>query len=41
MASEWIKARQTKYGDYAATYIVVVLAIIVVVNVLANRYNKA
>jgi ABC-type uncharacterized transport system involved in gliding motility auxiliary subunit len=40
MASQWIKARQTKYAAYAVTYIVVVIAIIVVANVLADRYNK-
>src|SRR5207248_10380486 len=40
MASGWIKARQTKYAAYAATYIAVVLAIIIVGNVLADRYNK-
>src|SRR5579864_7381651 len=39
MASGWIKARQTKYAAYAATYIAVVLAIIIVGNVLADRYN--
>ena len=41
MASQWIKARQTKYAAYAVTYIVVVIAIIVVANVLADRYNKS
>jgi ABC-type uncharacterized transport system involved in gliding motility auxiliary subunit len=41
MASQWLKARQTKYGAYAAAYILVVLAIVVVANVLANRYNKS
>jgi len=41
MASQWIKARQTKYAAYAATYILVVIAIIVVANVLADRYNKS
>lgn len=41
MASEWVKARQTKYAAYAATYILVVIAVIVVVNVLADRYNKS
>jgi len=41
MASGWIKARQTKYAAYAATYIAVVLAIIIVSNVLADRYNKS
>src|SRR5579885_2186812 len=38
MASQWLKARQTKYAAFAATYILVVIA---VVNVLANRYNKS
>lgn len=41
MASQWLKARQTKYGAYAAAYILVVLAIVVVANVLADRYNKS
>ncbi len=41
MASQWIKARQTKYAAYAVTYILVVIAIVVVVNVLADRYNKS
>ena len=41
MASQWLKARQTKYAAYAATYILVVLAIVVVANVLADRYNKS
>jgi ABC-type uncharacterized transport system involved in gliding motility auxiliary subunit len=41
MANQWVKARQTKYGAYAAAYILVVIAVIVVVNVLADRYNKS
>src|ERR1700756_1500466 len=41
MASQWLKARQTKYGAYAAIYIAVVLAILVVANMLADRYNKS
>jgi len=41
MASQWLKARQTKYAAFAATYILVVIAIIVVANVLADRYNKS
>jgi ABC-type uncharacterized transport system involved in gliding motility auxiliary subunit len=41
MAVQWVRARQTKYGAYAATYLLVVLAILVVVNYLANRYNKS
>jgi ABC-type uncharacterized transport system involved in gliding motility auxiliary subunit len=35
-----LKARQTKYAAYAGVYIVVVLAIVTIANVLANRYVK-
>lgn len=41
MASQFLKARQTKYAAYAAVYILVVVAIISVANVLANRYDKS
>ena len=41
MASQWLKARQTKYAAYATSYILIVLAAIVIVNVLADRYNKS
>lgn len=41
MASQWLKARQTKYAAYAATYILVVIAVVVIANVLADRYNKS
>jgi ABC-type uncharacterized transport system involved in gliding motility auxiliary subunit len=41
MASQWLKARQTKYAAYATTYILIVLAAIVICNVLADRYNKS
>ena len=41
MASQWLKARQTKYAAFAATYIAIVLATVVIANVLANRYNKS
>jgi ABC-type uncharacterized transport system involved in gliding motility auxiliary subunit len=40
MASQWLKARQTKYAAYASIYILVVLAVLVIANFLANRYNK-
>ncbi|MGB9144427.1 MAG: GldG family protein [Acidobacteriaceae bacterium] len=40
MASQWLKARQTRYAAFATTYIVVVLAVVVVANLLANRYDK-
>ena len=41
MNSRWIEARQTKYAAYVTVYIIVILAIIAVANVLANRYNKS
>ena len=41
MATQWLKARQTKYGAFAAVYLVVVLAILVVANMLADRFNKS
>src|SRR5215470_5594016 len=40
MNAAFLRARQTKYGAYAAVYVLVVLATLVVGNVLANRYNK-
>jgi len=41
MANEWLKARQTKYALYVTTYIVVTAVILVVANMLADRYNKS
>lgn len=41
MNVEWLKTRQTKYAAYATIYIVVILAVLVVANFLANRYNKS
>ena len=41
MASQWLKARQTKYAAYATIYILIVIAAVVVANVLADRYNKS
>ena len=35
-----MKARQTKYAAYLAVYVVIILAVLVVANVLASRYNK-
>ena len=40
MNTQLLKARQTKYAAYAIVYILVVVAIVVVANVLADRYNK-
>jgi len=41
MASGWMQTRQTKYAAYATVYILVILAVLVVANFLANRYNKS
>jgi ABC-type uncharacterized transport system involved in gliding motility auxiliary subunit len=41
MASQWLNARQTKYGAYAAIYTLVVIAVIVVANILGDRYDKS
>ncbi len=41
MASEWLKARQTKYAAYVTVYILVIIAVVVVANVLADRYDKS
>jgi len=41
MAYRWLKARQTQYTVYASAYILVVLAVLVAVNFLANRYDKS
>src|ERR1700756_5644512 len=41
MASQWLKARQTKYAAYVAIYTLVVIAVVVIANVLADRFNKS
>src|SRR5260370_35210505 len=38
--TNWIKARQTKFAAYTAVYVLIVLAVVGVLNFLANRYNK-
>jgi ABC-type uncharacterized transport system involved in gliding motility auxiliary subunit len=40
MNTFFLKARQTRYAAYAITYILVVVAVVCVGNVLADRYNK-
>jgi ABC-type uncharacterized transport system involved in gliding motility auxiliary subunit len=40
MASQWLQARQTRYAAYATAYVLVIIAAVVVINVLADRYNK-
>jgi len=41
MNVNWMKTRQTKFAAYAATYIVIVLAVLAAANWLANRHNKS
>jgi ABC-type uncharacterized transport system involved in gliding motility auxiliary subunit len=41
LGTQFLKARQTKYAAYATLYILVIVAIVSVANVLANRYNKS
>jgi ABC-type uncharacterized transport system involved in gliding motility auxiliary subunit len=36
-----LKARQTKYAAYAVVYILVILTVVVIANILADRYNKS
>src|ERR1700722_5195927 len=40
MASEFLKARQTRYGAFVALYVLVVIAIVIVANWLADHHNK-
>jgi gliding motility-associatede transport system auxiliary component len=41
MNTELLKTRQTKFAGYITVYVVIVITALVVVNVLANRYNKS
>jgi ABC-type uncharacterized transport system involved in gliding motility auxiliary subunit len=41
MTANWFKKRQTKYAAYSAVYILVVLAVLVAVNFLTNRYDRS
>src|SRR6266550_51441 len=41
MASHWLKARQTRYAAYATIYTLVVIAVVIVANVLADRHDKS
>ncbi len=40
MASEFLKARQTRYGAFVAVYLIVIVAIVIVANWLADHHNK-
>jgi|SRR5579862_1995864 len=41
MQAEWMKARQTRYGAYLVTYVLVVIAVLGAVNWLGNRHNAS
>jgi ABC-type uncharacterized transport system involved in gliding motility auxiliary subunit len=41
MNTAWLKTRQTKFGAYVALYIVIIVAVLAMVNWLANRHNKS
>lgn len=41
MTANWLKSRQTRYGAYAATYILIVLAVLSAANWLGGRHNKS
>lgn len=41
MRMSWLKTRQTKYTAYVTLYIAIILAVLAVVNFLANRHNKS
>src|SRR5579864_3056494 len=41
MNSEWMKARQTRYSAYLATYLLVIIAVLGATNWLASRHNKS
>src|SRR5579872_7456718 len=38
--NSWMKARQTKFAAYTAVYVLIVVAVVGVLNFLANRYDK-
>ncbi len=41
MRMSWLKTRQTKYTAYVTLYLAIILAVLAVVNFLANRHNKS
>src|SRR5256885_797617 len=41
MNTELLKARQTKFAVYIGIYVAIIMTAVVVVNVLANRYDKS
>ena len=41
MQTQLLHTRQTRYALYAVSYMLIVLAILVVANLLADRHNKS
>jgi ABC-type uncharacterized transport system involved in gliding motility auxiliary subunit len=41
MNTAWLKTRQTKFGAYVTLYILIIVAVLAMVNWLANRHNKS
>lgn len=41
MVPAWLKTRQTKYSAFAVLYVVVIVALLTVINIFADRYNKS
>jgi ABC-type uncharacterized transport system involved in gliding motility auxiliary subunit len=41
VSNGWTQTRQTKYAAYATVYILVILAVVVLANFFADRYNKS
>src|SRR4029077_1356358 len=41
MKTELLKTRQTKFATYVTVYVLIIITVVVVTNVLADRYNKS
>jgi len=40
MRFAWLKSRRTNYALYLTAYVLIILAVLVAANVLANRYKQ-
>src|SRR5881296_2043909 len=41
MNMELLKTRQTKFAGYVSVYVLIIVAALVIVNILADRYDKS
>src|SRR5438552_1011731 len=41
MNTELLKTRQTKFAGYVTVYVLIIVAVVIVANVLADRYDKS